>query len=299
MRMAYYPGCSLDGVGLEFNLSTRAVSKLLGLELWEIPDWNCCGASAAHTRDQLLALALPARNLALAEQEGLDVAVPCAACFNRMKVTELATRSSKETKDAISELIELPYEASNQARNLIDVMANVVGLEKIKEKVQKPLSGLKVACYYGCLLVRPPEITQFDDPEDPMSMDNIVSSIGGEPVYWAYKVECCGASQTSALPKATLPLLHRIFQNAFENGADCLAVACPLCFINLDMRQGGVKKAFQGSYNLPVFYFTELMGLAFGISPKELGLKKHFVDPLPLLNSRGILTRSNAGREAV
>jgi heterodisulfide reductase subunit B len=113
MRMAYYPGCSLDGVGLEFNLSTRAVSKLLGLELWEIPDWNCCGASAAHTRDQLLALALPARNLALAEQEGLDVAVPCAACFNRMKVTELATRSSKETKDAISELIELPYEASN------------------------------------------------------------------------------------------------------------------------------------------------------------------------------------------
>ena len=246
MRMAYYPGCSLDGVGLEFNLSTRAVSKLLGLELWEIPDWNCCGASAAHTRDQLLALALPARNLALAEQEGLDVAVPCAACFNRMKVTELATRSSKETKDAISELIELPYEASNQARNLIDVMANVVGLEKIKEKVQKPLSGLKVACYYGCLLVRPPEITQFDDPEDPMSMDNIISSLGGEPVYWACK-SGCGASQTSALPKTAMPLLHRIFQNALKRR---LFGCIPCVSSDLPRR----VKAFQGHTTLFSFY---------------------------------------------
>ncbi len=297
MRMAYYPGCSLNATGIEYNISAKAVAKHLGLELWEIPDWNCCGASAAHSTNHLLGLALPARNLAIAEKEGLDVAVPCAACFSRMKAAEMAVRQSPDMKQTINELIEMTYNATNHTRNLLDVMANAVGIETIAEKVVKPLSGLKVAAYYGCLLVRPPEIAQFDDAENPMSMDRIIEALGGTPVEWSFKVECCGAGHTTALPEAAAPMLHNIFRNAAENGADCFAVACPLCFLNLDMRQSEIKKKYSAGYNLPVFYFTELMGLAFGYAPKDLGLNKHFVNPMPLLDSKEILRHPSARRE--
>ncbi|MEW6662294.1 MAG: CoB--CoM heterodisulfide reductase iron-sulfur subunit B family protein [Bacillota bacterium] len=297
MKYAYYPGCSLDATGVEFNMSGKAVAKHLGVELWEIPDWNCCGASAAHNTNHLLALALPARNLAMAEKEGLDVAVPCAACFNRMKHTEHAVRESAETKETVQEIIEMDYQGTSRAYNLLDVLVNRVGTEAIKEKVVKPLTGLKVACYYGCLLVRPPKIAQFDDPEDPQTMDRLVQALGGTPVSWSYKTECCGVGHATVKPPVAEPLLHRIYQNARDNGADCLAVACPLCFLNLDMRQADVKKRKQADYNLPVFYFTQLMGMAMGYSPKEMGISKHFVDPMPLLQSKDVLRHPTTRRE--
>lgn len=181
MKYAYYPGCSLEATAKEYNQSAKIVARHLGIELWEIPDWSCCGATAAHNNDHLLSLALPARNLALAEAKGLDVAVPCAACFNRLRAAEEAVRESEDMRATISEIIGRDYRATNRTRALLDVMVNEVGLERIKEQVVKPLTGLKLAAYYGCLLVRPPKITAFDDPEDPITMDRLVEVLGEKP----------------------------------------------------------------------------------------------------------------------
>jgi heterodisulfide reductase subunit B len=299
MKYAYFPGCSLESTGIEYHMSTKAVAKHLGIELWEIPDWICCGASAAHQTDHLLSLALPAYNLAIAEKEGLDVAVPCAACYNRMRGAEIAARTSPEMQQKISQAIETEFQGNSEAISLLDLMANRVGTEKIASHVTKPLTGLRVASYYGCLLVRPKEITGFDDVENPTSMDRIVEALGGEPVEWAHKTECCGAGHTTTLSKEANVLLKNIFEDAINNGADCIASACPLCFLNLDMRQKGVEQAFGKQYNLPVFYFTELMGLAFGYSPKEMGVPKHFVNGVPLLEKKDLLRHPATRRDDV
>lgn len=297
MKYAYFPGCSLESTGIEYNMSTKAVAKHLGIELWEIPDWICCGASAAHSTNQLLGLALPAYHLAIAEKENLDVAVPCAACYNRMCGAQHAVRTSPELKEQICQAIEMEYNGTNETVALLDLMANKVGTEEIEKHVCRPLTGLKVASYYGCLLVRPPEITGFDDPENPMSMDRIIEALGGEPVSWAFKTECCGAGHTTTLTKDANVLLRNIFEDAVNNGADCIAAACPLCFLNLDMRQKGVEQAFGRSYNIPVFYFTELMGIAFGYSPKEMGIPKHFVNGEKLLEEKELLKHPTTRRE--
>lgn len=297
MRYAYYPGCSLESTGIEYNLSTKAVAKQLGIELWEIPDWICCGASAAHSTDQLLGLALPAHNLAIAEKEGLDIAVPCAACYNRMRGAQYAARNIPELQAQISQVIEMDYEGKTETLSLLDLIANYVGEEKIEEQVRRPLDGLKVATYYGCLLVRPEEITGFDDVENPMSMDRIMTALGAEPVEWAFKTECCGAGHTTTMSKEANVLLYNIFEDAKSNGAECIVTACPLCFLNLDMRQKGVEAAYGQEYGLPVFYFTELMGISFGYSPKELGVPKHFVDGVTLLEEKDLLRHPSTRRE--
>ncbi|MHB1125932.1 MAG: CoB--CoM heterodisulfide reductase iron-sulfur subunit B family protein [Bacillota bacterium] len=293
MKYAYYPGCSLNSTGIEYNLSAKAVAKHMGVELWEIPEWNCCGSSPAHKTDHLLALALPARNLAIAEKEGLDVAIPCASCFSRMKATEAAVRKSADTKETIASLIDMEYNASIQVYSFLDVMVNQVGLEAVKEKVVKPLTGLKVASYYGCLLVRPPKLTCFDDAEDPQSMDNLVEVLGGTPVSWAYKTECCGAGHSTTRPQVGAAMINSILRNAAVAGADCIVTACPLCLLNLDMRQSAGAQ----QYRLPVFYFTELMGLAMGYAPKEVGITTHFIDPVSLLESKDILRHPATRRE--
>lgn len=297
MKYAYYPGCSLHATAVEYDTSAKVVAKHLGVELWEIPEWNCCGASAAHNTDHLLALALPARNLALAEKEGLDVAVPCAACFNRLKAAQAAVRGSEEMRNTIREIIGMDYQGHGEVRAFLDVMVNKVGLDKIRDSVTRPLTGLKVAAYYGCLLVRPPKLTGFDDPEDPQTMERLVEALGGTPVSWAFKTECCSASlATSRTDIGVLPIFC-ILRQAKAAGADCLAVACPLCFLNLDMRQGEINRRFREDVSLPIFYFTELMGIALGYAPKDLGLPKHFVNPLPLLEAKEILRHPATRRE--
>jgi len=282
MKYAYFPGCSLSSTGVEYDISTRKVAKSLGIELWEIPEWNCCGASSAHLTDHLLALALPARNLAIAEEKGLDVAIPCAACYARSKATEVEVKASPEMQKTISEVIEREYTGKTQARALLDVFVNDLGLEAISTLVNKPLKGLKVVSYYGCLLVRPPKLG-FDDPEDPQSMDKLVEALGGTPVDWAFKTECCGAAHATTKSDVGFAMIEKILTAAKEKGADCIATACPLCMSNLDMRQTQVGAKFGQNYNLPVFYFTELMGLALGLKPEELGIEKHFVDALTLV----------------
>jgi len=283
MKYAYFPGCSLSSTGIEYEMSTQETAKALGMELWEIPEWNCCGASSAHLTDHLLALALPARNMAIAEEAGLDVVIPCAACYARCKAVELAVTESKEMKASIEEIIERKYEGKSKARALLDILANDIERAAIKEKVSHNLKGLKAACYYGCLLVRP-QATGFDDLEDPQSMDRLLHNLGAETVDWAFKTECCGASHPTTKSEVGLKMMDRILAAAKEAGANCIVAACPLCLNNLDMRQGQAEKEYNQKYDLPVFYFTELTGLAFGVDPTKLGLNKHFVDAMGMVN---------------
>lgn len=289
MKYAYYPGCSLHATGIEYNMSAKTVAKVMGVELWEIPEWNCCGASAAHNTSHLLALALPARNLAIAEKEGLDVAVPCAACYSRMKTTEKVVRESVETRKKVNEIIEMEYSATNNVRPLLDIFVNEIGPSAIEAMVVKPLADLKVAAYYGCLLVKPPKIAQFDDPEHPQAMDKLVTTLGGTAVDWDYKTECCGAGLPTVRPEVGLKMLNDILRVARAAGAECIVTACPLCMVNLDLRQSQVAKQYNVSYNLPIFYFTELMGLALGLNPQELGINRHFVNAMGLLNAKNLL----------
>ncbi|MFZ3101705.1 MAG: CoB--CoM heterodisulfide reductase iron-sulfur subunit B family protein [Desulfitobacteriaceae bacterium] len=283
MKYAYYPGCSLHSTGIEYELSTRLVAQKLGIELKEIPDWNCCGATAAHTTNHLLGLALPARNLAIAEKEGLDVMAPCASCYNRMKTTELAVKSSPETKAKINKVTEMPYEGKIGVKSSLEVLVRETGLKTIQKLVTHSLGGMKVAAYYGCLLVRPKSVA-IDDQEDPTIMDELVTALGGEAVQWPFKTECCGAALPTSRTEVGLKLVYDLLDMAQSVGAEAIVCACPLCFVNLDMRQNDVNKKVTGSkFNLPIFYFTELMGIAFGEQPAKVGVNKHFVDPKPVL----------------
>lgn len=282
MRLAYYPGCSLDGSAVEYGISTKRTASILGVELKEIEDWSCCGATAGHNTDRLLSLALPARNLALAEKEGLDVLAPCAACYNRFKATEHAVRENEDLKARIEYIIDMPYTASNNTVSVLEWLT-AIGIENIKSRVKNSLKGMKAACYYGCLLVRPSSHTGFDDPEDPQSMDAIVKALGAEAVDWAYKTECCGAALATSRPEIGSKMIYEVLKNAREAGAECIVTACPLCMMNLDMRQGQVEKRFKEKFNLPVYYITELVALACGDKPEELGINKHFVEAVSYL----------------
>lgn len=296
MKYGYYPGCSLSSTGLELDISTKAVARKAGLDLMEIPDWNCCGASSAHLEDHNLAVALPARNLAIAEEAGLPLAIPCAACFLRCKSAEKAVRDSEETRQKVEYIIGREYEAKYDAKGLLEVVLSELGLDGLKANTIHSLEGLKVAAYYGCYLVRPPEVTQFDDPEDPHSMDDIVTALGGTPVDWNYKVECCGASFPTARKMLGMDMTQSILDEAQRAGADCIICSCPLCLTNLGMRQRQIGKKQRKEYGqkeIPIFYFTELIGLAMGLSPKELGLSHHFVDPMAMLRQKGIVKGGN------
>ncbi|SHI72551.1 CoB--CoM heterodisulfide reductase iron-sulfur subunit B family protein [Parasporobacterium paucivorans] len=285
LRYAYYPGCSMDSTGATYKKSIEFVAEKIGLDLREIKDWNCCGATAAHTKDEMMALALPARNLALAESEdlGLDIAIPCAACYSRMKYSLHAVRTDEEKKEQIQEIIEMPYEGKNDVLSFLDIFSTEEAMEACRSKMVRTLSGLKVACYYGCLLSRPHEVTGGEDTENPMDMDRIVALTGAEPVDWSFKTECCGASHQVDVPKEARPLLDRILRNAQANGAQAIVTACPLCNMNLDMRQAEINEKMEKKYNLPVYQFTELLAVAMGAGAKEIGLHKHFFPAFELM----------------
>jgi heterodisulfide reductase subunit B len=277
MNYAYYAGCSLHATGREFDLSARAVCGRLGIGLAEIPDWNCCGASSAHSTSHLLAVSLAARNLALAEAQGAgDIVVPCAACYQRLAVARKELGEDPGLREQVARVTARDYTGRTGVRSLLEVLGGL-DAEHLKAQVTQPLSGLKAACYYGCLLVRPPAVTGFDDPEDPRSMDDLVRLAGAEPLPWGYKTECCGAAHGVANEPVTLKLVRDILKVARRAGADCLVCACPLCQNNLDARQEHVNRAFGTDFGLPVLYFTQLLGSAFGLSGRDLGLDKHFV----------------------
>ncbi|OGX18122.1 MAG: heterodisulfide reductase subunit B [Omnitrophica WOR_2 bacterium RBG_13_44_8b] len=286
MKYAYFPGCSLHSTAKEYDISSRAVANALGIELIEIPDWVCCGATPAHLTLHLLSLALPVKNLLQAKKLGnYEVATCCAACFSRLKIANKFMEDDPVHKGKVEEVVGAKYSGEVKVRHFLDILVNVFGLNNISERVSKKLNGLKVACYYGCLLTRPPEIMQFDDVEEPHLMDDLMKAIGAEPVSWPYKTECCGASFSLTKTDIVLKLSQDILQMAYDAGAEAIVVACPLCQSNLDLRQSSINKKYKKHFHMPIFYFTQLLGLSLGIDPKKLGFNKLIVNPSKALSA--------------
>jgi heterodisulfide reductase subunit B2 len=286
MSYAFFPGCSMEGTAHDYQKSTLAVSKVLGLALPEIPGWTCCGSTSAHQTDHLLSLALPAKNLVAAN--GQTVAVGCAACYSRLKTANYEIANDPETRKTVAGVVGKDYDGKTEILHLLEILARHVGMRKIAQAVKQPLEGLKVVTYYGCLLSRPPEVTQFDDAENPTLMDQVLEAAGATILEWPHKTECCGAGYSITDVTIVKRLTREILAMAKAAGADCIATACPLCQMNLDLRQKDTEESSGETFNLPVFYFTQLLGLAFGLSRKELGLRSLVVSPKQLLAERGI-----------
>ncbi len=286
MSYTFFPGCSLEGSAKDFHSSTMAVAAKLGLGLPELKDWICCGSTAAHASDPLLADALPAKSLSAAG--GATVAVACAACYSRLKTANHHIASDAALRAKVAEVVGRDYDGRTPVLHMLEILCRDVGLDRIAAAVSRPLSGLKVACYYGCLLARPPEITNFDDAENPTLMDKLMEAAGAEPVDWPYKTECCGASASITDSSIVLDLGNKILAMAQTAGADCIVTACPLCQLNLDLRQKDMEARFGRTYNLPVFYFTQLLGLAMGCPADKLSLASLVVEPQALLQAKGI-----------
>ena len=275
---SYFPGCTSHSTAVEYDLSTKAVLKTLGVELVEIDDWNCCGAAAVHSMNRFLSLCLPARNIAMAQKRDLELVVPCAGCFNMLKRAERALKTDLDARREIESTIGFTYREDLTIRALIDMVVTGIGFRRIEERVQRPLAGLKVASYYGCALVRHPKTTQLDDPENPQYLDKLMGTLGATPVEWSYKTDCCGADLALTHGAAVVKFVNKIVGMANEAGAQCLVCSCGLCQINLEMRQD------VNALGLPVFYFTELMGVAFGLKGTDWWAK-HMINPSALLGS--------------
>lgn len=289
LNYAYYPGCSLHASGREYDISTRALFKALNVGLKEVPDWFCCGATPAHNVDELLSLSLCAKNLSLAEEVEGDLAVACAACFSRLKTAQHHIQENPATKRQVETAIDGPARVDKPVKHILEILARDLGLAKLAEVCKKPLTGLKVACYYGCLLTRPPEIPDLDDCEDPSIMEDILRALGAETVQWSHRMECCGANFTLSRPGVVLKLSDAILSSAKLAGADCIMVACPLCHGNLDIRQQKIDEGHQTNYNMPIFYVTQLAALALGTAGDKLGFDSVIVDPRPMLREKGLL----------
>ncbi len=289
MRYAYFPGCSLSSSGYDYHLSLKYVSQVLEIDLVEVKDWVCCGASSAHAISYLLSVALPVLNLSHAEKEGFEQLIaPCLACLSLFKAANDELRHNPELKERIHAIFDYPYQGKVRAYHPLEVFYEI-GLERIRENIRKRLNGLRIACYYGCVLTRPPKIAKFDNVEDPQSMDSIVRILGAEPVEWSFKTECCGVSMTLTRSDIVLRLSNDILREAKEARADIIATCCPLCQANLDGRQRQIEEAYKVRYGIPILYITQLMGLSFGAYPKEVGIHKLITSPCEVLGSIGIM----------
>ena len=284
MKYAFYPGCSVHSSTKEYADSAKAVCTALDVELVEIPDWNCCGAiDAIYSYEPQYSLALAARNLALAEKMQTDIVTLCSACYFTLARTNKLFRENAEAKAKIIEALNaagLTYSGNVKVRHLLEVILTDVGLEKIKSKVKVPMNSYAVASYYGCFLVRPTDIANFDNPEHPTRMDDLVEALGASKVNYYSKTRCCGASMAVTDENTMLELSKRILMDAKNSGANCMITACPLCHFNLDAKQIDIESKFSQKIGLPILHFTQLIGLAFGIDNKELGLNKNVVSPL-------------------
>ena len=279
MKYAYYPGCSADSTARDQYSSTLSVARALGFELVEPEGWTCCGSTPAHQVNHDLAISLAAANLQKVQDMGLDMVVSCASCYGRMKAANHAVTGDPQTRESVAIATGRDYDGSVRVRHFIEVILEDLGLDKFRKLLTGSLNGMKVAGYYGCLLVRPNGITGFDDPENPVCMDRLIDSMGGESLDWPGKVDCCGAALTLTRPEIVTRLSDSIIGMAETSGAQCMAVACPMCQINLDMRQEDIRKETGRNYNMPVMYITQLMGLCLGIPGDDLGLGRLINSP--------------------
>jgi heterodisulfide reductase subunit B2 len=276
MTLGLYPGCSLKGSSREYTESVLAVAQACGIELVEIKDWNCCGATAAHNLNKELSLALPARILSLAEKQGMtEIVVPCAACYSRLTVTKHEIAEHPELTETITKANGLEYTGSVGILNIIQMLDKYV-TPNLEGRIIKPFEH-KVACYYGCLLVRPHEILKFDREEDPQSMDELMLKAGATPIDWAFKTECCGAGLSVSRTSSVGRLSGELLKDAADRGAEAIIVACPMCQSNLDMRREAINSYLGEKIDIPVLYATQVLGLALGLERKALGLQRHFV----------------------
>lgn len=284
-QYAYFPGCSLEKIALSYHISSMESSKKLGIELKELEDWNCCGATTYFHVDQLLANTLVARNLAIAEKAGMDLVAPCSACYKNAYFTNKYMKEDPDLAEHINYALEadnLHFNGNIDVKHLMDVFVHEVGTEEIREKVTNPLEGLKVAAYYGCQIVRPRK--NGENVENPQFFEELISAIGAEPVNFADRLRCCGGSLIMTSRHAALDMVKNILQNAVENQAEVIVTACPLCQINLECYQIQVNEEFGTNYSVPVLYFTQLLGIALGVPQKQMGLGKEFISAIPFLS---------------
>jgi heterodisulfide reductase subunit B2 len=296
MNVGYFPGCSLHATSREYAESLAAVAAALDVRLDEVKDWACCGATSAHSTNHMLSVALPARTLMLAEKQNLGrVLAPCAACFNRLASARQAIAKDKAMATRVEEILGGSFGNSVQVLSIAQLLSELTA--EIREKCKRPLKDLKVACYYGCLLVRPPEICQFDDPEAPSSLENIVKATGATPVQWDMALECCGGGFSLSRTASVVRLSRSILQSARKAGAQAIVVACPMCHSNLDFRQGVINMRDNAPEPMPILFVSQLVGLGIGLDPAALGLSRHFVNPRPVLNFINALQPKAEDRE--
>lgn len=295
MKYTYYPGCSLEKNASAYHDSTMAIASPLGMEFQEVDDWNCCGAIEMIAIDKMQAYALVTRNLALAEEQtppGQGMVAPCSACFLNLSKCDAYLSKDPPLAAKVNEALAaggMHYTPGRvKTRHLLEAMVQDVGYEGVAAQVKRPLYGLKVAPYYGCLIVRPGFLDKFDDHEYPQSLDKLMRALGADVVDFPMKAHCCGGHMTQISEEVALGLIYRLLKNAADYNADVIATICPMCQLNLDAYQENVNKYFGTNFRIPILYFTQLMGLAFGMDPAPLGFGKEFIDAAPALTKIGL-----------
>ncbi len=282
MEVSYYPGCSLESTAKEYQSSAEEVCKKLDIDLVEIEDWNCCGALEVSSLNPTLSLALPARNLKIASETSDKLVVACNACLNNLLTVQHKLSSNEEMKQKISSVLNYEFRQI-KIEHLLDLIWNEIGLEKIEERVEKPLNGLKTVSYYGCLAVRPSKIVKSDDPYNPTHLDEIVSVLGGDPLEFTCKTKCCGGVLLMTYRDTAIELTKQILTEASQRDAQCILVTCPLCHMTLETLTGKVKSDLNNE--VPILFFTQLLGLSLGIEPKKLALQKNLISTEKVINS--------------
>ena len=270
MELSYYPGCTAHSTAIEYEKSIEAVLKVLGIEINELEDWNCCGSGPAKNISEDLVINLSARNIKIAERTGKDLLVPCAGCYNSLKKSEYALKNSNK-KEEIENTVNFKFQGNIKIKYILETFMEI-GIDKIKENVKKPLSSIKAVCYYGCAILRPSEVVEFDNPENPTSIDKLMEAIGVQVIDWPCKVDCCGGDAALTNSKLAQKLIGKLINYAKEAGANCIVTSCGLCQANLDTKQSTEDP-------LPVLYFTELIGEAFQVGDRNSWWKKHIIDP--------------------
>ncbi|OFW59467.1 MAG: hypothetical protein A2W01_07140 [Candidatus Solincola sediminis] len=285
---SFFPGCSQLSSAREYGVSAVEVAEALELHLEPLKDWNCCGASSAHMTNHFLSVSLPGRDLALAKEKDRDLVVICASCYNNLRSAQNQILTDSTLAGRVKHIVGKDIRFEGKIVTLLDLIMEEVGLEELRRRVKQPLEGLKPVSYYGCLMSRPRGMMDNDDPDNPTFMDDLLSTIGAEVKPWSYKADCCGGSLSLTRTDIVVTLVNRLFRAAEEAGANCIVTACPMCLANLEMRQGEGKFAFPQEYDLPVFFFTELLGLALGLEKAEEWFSRHLIDPRPLLARSGL-----------
>jgi heterodisulfide reductase subunit B len=291
MELAYYPGCTLQASSQLYDAQTKLVLGEMGISLKELDDWNCCGATSASKTDDFLAVAMPARNLGIADNCGLsELVIPCSACYSRMLVAQHRLASNNKLKDEINADLAKKVTGSTRIRSILEVLVPKVKSGELAEIASKKLKGLEPACYYGCLQTRfPYDISVPDDVENPQGMEIVLKALGANPLDWSYKTDCCGASATVNDTETALLLMSKIFKDAMARGANCFVTTCPMCQLNLDAYQEQMSQKFDIGQSMPVYFITELIGVAMEKSPAELQIDRHFVDAISLLKELNLI----------